>query len=164
MSLHFRRKQICFTTVNTIASRVAIIESTRLTRSVLFQRLANEMCKEFFPPELQWKELSSAQVDQARDAMENRDRLLEGRPDLAHWFISKYHRSASYIHVRQGFVYNAIAGAERCISVKDWKDRPHSSRSSPPRCSPRPMRRARVQKIRTQGRHLMLSGMSGCER
>lgn len=63
------------------------------------QRVASNICKEFFAPELPWRDLSSEDVAKAREAMEEQDSLLQGRPDIAHWLISKYHRSSSYQHV-----------------------------------------------------------------
>lgn len=64
------------------------------------QGIAINVCKEFFAPELPWGELSSEDVAKAREAVEERDSLLQGRPDIAHWLISKHHRSSSYQHVR----------------------------------------------------------------
>lgn len=85
------------------------------------QRLAHNVCKEFFVPELQWRDISHEDVAKARQAMEDRDALLQNRPDIAHWFISKYQRSASYAHRQRLERSSAIAPF---ISQQSYSDQP----------------------------------------
>jgi len=79
---------------------------------ILSQRLVTNVCKEFFAPELPWRDISSGDVDKARDAVEEGDSLLEGRPDIVHWLIAKYQRSASHMHVRwESLLHEMYAGS-----------------------------------------------------
>lgn len=55
-----------------------------IKRWQMLQKVAHEVCDEFFAPEWQWKDILNEDVVKAREAIQDRDPLLPERPDIAH--------------------------------------------------------------------------------
>lgn len=59
-------------------------------------------------------------MTKARAVMEDRDSLLKRRSDLAHWFISKHQRLASYQFVATSLACNVKKGLISALASKNW--------------------------------------------